>query len=47
MTTDLVDPVHEVEILAAREPEPDRLESSPLYGFPLGHWDYVHRIDEV
>ena len=46
MTTDLVDPVHAVEI-RTDETEHHDLESSPLYGFPLGHWDFPHRTDEV
>jgi hypothetical protein len=47
MTTDLVDPVHAVELDRTAEPEPDRIGASPLYGFPLGHWDCARRIEEV
>lgn len=47
MTTDLVDPVHAVEIVAVKETEHRDLEASPLYGFPLGHWDYARRLEEV
>lgn len=46
MTTDLVDPVHAVEIIV-KDTERKDLEASPLYGFPLGHWDNARRIEEV
>jgi hypothetical protein len=52
MTTDIFDPVHAAEVAAAaqdtvRQPDRKALETSPLYGFPLGHWNPSRRPEEV